>query len=71
MPVHFRYGRAAESDHRVKDIDVEVRQLRREVESLRQQVGTENTGGGHLLGWATVGLAALGVLLGLIALFRH
>ena len=65
-------GRPAHAppDERTEHLVRHLHVLRREVESLRQCVGHDRATG-DVMGWATMGLAVLGVLLGLLAVFRN
>lgn len=71
MPVPISsQGAGGDAGDRVPMLERELGRLRREVEALRGQSGADH-GRAALMGWLTTGMAAFGVLLGLIALLRH
>ncbi len=74
MPVHLGgkgYGNSGgDAGERVPMLERELGKLRREVEALKVQT-TDGTAQGAMTRWMSTALAAVGVLLGLVALLRH
>jgi hypothetical protein len=62
-------GSGGGGGERLPLLEREIGRLRRELEALKSQGGSGASAG--LAGWMTTALAALGTLLGLMALRRH
>lgn len=72
MPIPLSRSQAAGGDtaERVPMLEREMGKLRRELETLKGRSSAEGSQGVHR-DWITLGLAAFGVLLGLIAVLKH
>ncbi len=74
MPVHLGSkgygGSGGDAGERLPMLERELGKLRREVEALKGQT-TDGMAQGVLTRWMSTALAAVGVLLGLMALIRH